>query len=69
MDATKIKHALIDAEVKQADLARKLNVSEALISQILSGKRKGYRHRAQIARELGVSVEKLFNGGRKRRTA
>lgn len=35
----KIKHKMIDKDVKQSELAKQLNVSEQYISMVLNGKR------------------------------
>ena len=67
-DLIQIKHRLLDRQISIQAIANKLNVSRTLISLILKGERKGYRHRPKIARALGLSVEELFgerNGKRR----
>ena len=49
----------------QRQLARKLKMNPEYLSHILSGHRKGYAHRAKIARALGLTVEEIFWNGRK----
>jgi len=69
MEILQIKHRLLDRNLTIAEIARRAGVSRTLVSLILKGERKGYRHRAKIAKAIGVSIQQLFNGGEKRRRA
>ena len=72
MELIEIKHRLLDQGITIQDIADRAGVSRTLVSLILKGERKGYRHRAKIARALGLSVDELFGGngnGKKRRAA
>ena len=69
MDLIQIKHVLIDRRTTIQAIADRLNVSRTLVSLILKGERKGYRHRPKIARALGLSVEELFGERNGKRTA
>lgn len=60
MGTKEIKKLLIDKDVTQAELARRLKISLAGINQVISGKRKTKHIQEGIARELGVKVGKLF---------
>jgi len=62
MNIVQIKHLLIDRNLTISEIARNAGVSRTLVSLILKGERKGYRHRAKIARALGLTVNELFNG-------
>ncbi len=64
-----VHRLLLDSRTTLGKIAAQCGVSRTLVSLILYGKRKGYRHRAQIARALGVSVEKLFSGAKRRKAA
>jgi len=68
MDTIQIKHLLIDRRITIQAIADRLGVSRTLVSLILAGQRKGYRHRPKIARALGLSVKELFgaNGATRR---
>ena len=69
MELIEIKHRLLDQGITIQDIADRAGVSRTLVSLILKGERKGYRHRAKIARALGISVEELFGGNGKKRKA
>jgi len=56
----KIKLILLLRGIPQAELARRLGVSEAYISYVVTGKRPGKEARKKIARILGVPEEELF---------
>ena len=49
-----IKKALIDREVSQAELERRLGMPERYLGLILHGERSGAKYRAQLSRELGL---------------
>lgn len=64
--ALKIKHRLLDQRLTIQAIADRVGVSRTMVSLILKGERKGYKHRAKIARMMGLSVEELFGEGRKK---
>lgn len=64
-----IKAALILAGVKQSRLADSLGVSRALVSLVVSGKKKSSRVRQAIARALGLKVEDLWPAGGTKKAA
>lgn len=56
----KIRNELYKRKIKQADLAKELNISQAYLSDILSGKRDGDKARErvnQICKILGIKNE------------
>lgn len=57
---TKVKVAFAANELTLTALARRLGISPTLVSHILSGKEKGWKHRPKIARALGLSMKELF---------
>lgn len=59
LDGKKIKHALIDAELSQVELAKNTGVSVTTISLICSGKKCTKETAQKIADALGVKVEEL----------
>ena len=70
MQLIKIKHLLLDRGLTIQEIAVRAGVSRPLVSLMFKGERKAYRHRAKVARILGLSVEELFGGnGKKRRAA
>jgi transcriptional regulator with XRE-family HTH domain len=66
MTTTARKKALLDAKVSAADVARMLDVSEALVSLVISGKRTtgpdALRVMAKLSELTGVPVVALFPG-------
>ncbi len=61
-----VKALLVDRGVKQVDIAHGCAVSPALVSGVVSGKKKSRRVRRAIARALGMKVSDLWqtSGGR-----
>lgn len=55
---------LIDKDIIQTELARRLGISLSGLNQVISGKRKTRHIQEGIARELRVKVSKLFPGTR-----
>ena len=56
-----IKHLLIDKDVSQRDLAEAANVSEHMISKVISGAKKPpFDVVIAIANRLGVTVDDLI---------
>lgn len=66
MQLIQIKHRLLDQRLTIQAIADRVGVSRTMVSLILKGERKGYKHRAKIARMMGLSVEELFGEGRKK---
>ncbi|UCD85506.1 MAG: helix-turn-helix transcriptional regulator [Deltaproteobacteria bacterium] len=60
MSAKEIKKLLIDKDITQTELARRVGVSPAGLNQVINGKRKTRHIREAIARELGMEVSELF---------
>lgn len=56
----KIKKALIDADVKQVDIARKLRISYQYVHVVIKGRRRTARVRMAIAKAAGRPVEELW---------
>ncbi len=57
----KIRHLLKEKDIKQAELARRLDISPTQVSQWLSGYRRPSRDKiAQLARALNVPLEELY---------
>lgn len=53
MELRKSKAKLVEAGIKQSDLAKKLGVSQAAVSRVVSGQIRSKRIERTIARELG----------------
>lgn len=66
MQLIQIKHRLLDQRLTIQEIADHVGVSRTLVSLIFKGERKGYKHRAKIARLMGMSVGQLFSDGRRR---
>lgn len=49
-----VKKALIDREVSQAEIERRLGMPKRYLALILHGERSGEKYRAQLSRELGL---------------
>jgi len=54
-----IKKLMIDAEVNQSELARRIPCSFRFMGQLLHGQRKSKRIKARVARVLGISPDEL----------
>ena len=55
-----IKKALLDARVKQIDIARKLRISRQYVNVVIKGRRNTARVRRAIARAAGKRVRDLW---------
>ncbi len=55
-----IKKALIDADVKQIQIARKLRISKQYVNKIIKGQRRTAYVRKAIARAAGKRLEELW---------
>jgi transcriptional regulator with XRE-family HTH domain len=60
MSRKEIKKLLIDKDITQTELARRVGISLTGVNQVISGKRKTKHIQEAIARELGLKVGKLF---------
>jgi hypothetical protein len=61
MAATKrIKHLMIDQDVKIAQIAREYGCTRQVAWGVISGIRRSRKLEAYIARKLGARVEELF---------
>lgn len=57
----KIKHALIDLEMTQAELSEEAKISQAEISKIISGRiNPTDAEKKKIAKALNTTVKKIF---------
>lgn len=56
-----IKAELVRAGIKQNELARKLRVSDTMISLVVAGKKQSARIQNEIARRLGVPANELWH--------
>jgi transcriptional regulator with XRE-family HTH domain len=57
----KIKILLIENDITQVDLAKKIKTTPSYVNHIIHGNRKNSRIRRLIARELGCTVKTLFS--------
>ena len=55
-----IKKALLDARLKQIDVARKLHVSRQFVNSVIKGQRPTRRVREAIAKAVGKAVDELW---------
>lgn len=62
MDSTakKIKKLLIDADISQAEIARRAGVDRSAVTHVTAGRVKSPRLRGFIAEALGVPVDSLW---------
>jgi len=59
----KIKHLMVDLEITQGTLARKIGVSSRRVCHAINGTRVVWPLRKKIAAALGVAVEEIFPMG------
>ncbi len=59
IDTKKIKHLLIDQDLAQKDLARRIGVSQRMVGHVINGTRVCWPIRKKIARALGVSLDEI----------
>ena len=64
-----IKGLLVMACIKQVDIARAQKVSRAIVSEVVSGRKKSARIRRAIARALKVRVSDLWPEKTERKVA
>ena len=60
MSTKEIKILLIRADVKQADIARKLKVSKQAVHNVIKGIAESRRIKAEIAKALGMDIKDLW---------
>ncbi len=60
-----IKILLIQKDIKQVDIARKLGVSNVAVCNVIKGACESRRIKWAIARELGKKVEELWPSSEK----
>jgi transcriptional regulator with XRE-family HTH domain len=60
MSKKKIKKLLIDRDITQTELARRLGIPLTGVNQVISGKRKTKHIQEGIARLLGIKASRLF---------
>lgn len=58
-----IKIAFTRRQTSLRQIAKRIGISHVLVTFILSGKHKGYEHRAAIARALGLAESVVFPDG------
>ncbi len=58
-----IKKALLDARVKQTDIARKLRITKQYVNVVIKGRRSTLRVRKAIAKAAGKRFEELWPSG------
>lgn len=63
VNSRKIRILLIERDMRPADLARKLGVSRAAISRVLTGQRPNSILPGRIAKALGVRLEEILVNG------
>lgn len=54
----KVKKKLLDMNMQQIELAKKVNVSEGYLSEILSGKKEGLEIRPKILAVINTEAER-----------
>lgn len=67
--ANRIGIALLERDTTLKKIAHSIGIPRYLVRMILWGRPKGYKHRAAIARALGLSESVVFPDGGKRRGA
>ena len=60
MHRTSIKARLLEAGIKQVDIARQIGVDPSAVSAIIAGRKRSRRVREAIARALGVKIQELW---------
>lgn len=58
--ANRVRHALLDAGITGADIARELCVTRQYIAHVINGRNRSPQVRAHIARRLGKGVDELW---------
>ena len=61
MNYERLKSAMATAGISQSELARRVNVTQGAINQLVNGISRSTRHLPQIARELNVSIAWLLD--------
>ena len=60
VERIELKAILMERKIKQAELARQLNMTRQCLCDILAGRLKGWKYRRRISQYLGVEEEILF---------
>lgn len=60
MDFKEIKKLLIDLDLSQAEIARRIGVNKTYVNHVLKGTKRPEHIRGAIAREMGRTVADLF---------
>ena len=63
MSKKQIKILLLQNDVKQADIARKLKVSKQAIHNVIKGIAESRRIKIEIARAVGMRIEDIWPNG------
>ncbi len=58
-----IKKGLIDVDLTQTDIARKLKISKQYVNVVIKGRRRTLRVRKAIAKAVGKRIEELWPSG------
>lgn len=64
-----IKKALIDADIKQIDIARKLGITRQYVHVVIKGHRRTAYVRKAIAKAVGRRVDELWSSGPHKKAA
>ena len=59
MKPNDIRKALLDADVKQASIARDLGVSNETVYSVIEG-RTSHRVREHIAKKIGIDIKRIW---------
>jgi len=59
MKPNDIRKALLDADVKQASIARDLGVSNETVYSVIEG-RASHRVREHIAKKIGIDIKRIW---------
>jgi lambda repressor-like predicted transcriptional regulator len=59
MKPNDIRKAMLDANVKQAAIARELGVSNETVYSVIEG-RASHRVREHIAKKIGIDIERIW---------
>lgn len=59
MKPNDIRKALLDADIKQASIARELGVSSETVYSVIEG-RASHRVREHIAKKIGIDIKRIW---------
>ncbi|MCF6267799.1 MAG: helix-turn-helix transcriptional regulator [Desulfuromusa sp.] len=60
MKPNKIRALMVERGIKQADIARDLNIRKASVNGVVHGKWASRRVATEVARRLNLPLEKVF---------